>query len=308
MRTFALLLLALLIAAWPAHAADPPTTEDIVVERPGPRLWRIDGPQGAVFVLGVMQPLPKRFTWKTAEIDELITRTNRVLISNDTVSVGIGTLIAQRKAFRNPDDAKVSALLDPAAKARFDAARRAHGFDDDDLEGWRPYVAGLFLLDKGMDAAGLSRNLDPQAVTLKKVRKRKIPITTVSRIESKPIIKALAAMPAGADAPCLVAELDALDAMPVMRARAQAWARGDVEELRMLGERDDGASCVSSLTEGGVPAAQLRETLITDWTRALSTARSQNGTTLAIVQIGALIAPDGILARLRAQGVQIDGP
>lgn len=308
MRTFLLLLFALFLVVAPARALDPTVSEEIVVERPGPRLWRIPGASGEVYVLGVEQPLPKGFTWKTAEIDAVIARANRAVIGDNRVSIGIGDLISQRKAFRNPNGAKVSELLDPAAKARFDAARRAHGFDDDDLEGWRPYVAGLFLLDKGMTAAGLSRSLDPQEVTLKKIRKRKIPVTTASRIESKPLVRALAAMPAGADAACLVAELDALDAMPVMRERAQAWARGDVDALRELGSRDDGEACVASLTAGGVPATRVRETLVEDWTRALSTAAGQTGVTLAIAPMSALLAKDGVLARLRSQGVQIEGP
>jgi uncharacterized protein YbaP (TraB family) len=310
LRTLIILVFALLLAVAPSHAAEPPSTDEIVVvgERPGPRLWRIEGPQGEVFVLGVLTPLPKSFTWKTKEIDAVIARADRVFAGGSTVSVGIGALIANRKAFRNPDGAKTSALLDPDTRRNFDAARSRYDYSGDDLENWRPYVAGLFLMDKAMTEAGLSRSLDPEEVTLKKVRKRRIDVTVVTRIEAKPLLKALAAMPAGADAPCLAAELQALDAMPVMRERALAWAKGDIERLRALGDRDEGAACMNSLTSGGVAAATIRETLTVDWTRALSNAAGQKGVTLAIAPMGVLLAADGVLARLRAQGVQIDGP
>lgn len=311
LRTLIFLLVALVLAVAPA-IADPPKPDDEIVvvgERPGPRLWRIDTPAGGeVYVLGVLQPLPKSFTWKTTQIDAVIARADRTLIGSNSVSIGIGALISNRKAFRNPGGARVSDQLDPATRARFHATRQALGYDDDDLEGWRPYVAGAFLVDKAQTRAGLSRSLDPQDVTLKKVRKRRVPVETVTKIEAKPLLRALNEMPLGADASCLSSQLEAVETVAVMQRRAVAWSKGDIETLRALGDRDDGDSCLASLQSGGVPAHRLRETLITDWTTALGSAARRPGVTLAIAPIDALLAPDGVLARLRAQGVAIDGP
>lgn len=311
LRTLLFLVFALLIAVAPALANPPAPADEIVVvgERPGPRLWRIDTSAGGeIYILGTLQPLPKSFTWKTAQIDGVIARADRAMIGSNSVSIGIGALIANRKAIRNPNDARVSDQLDPATRARFHAVRAAYGYDDTDLEGWRPYVAGLILLDKAQSKAGLSRSLDPQDVTLKKVRKRRIPIETVTRIEAKPLLHALNAMPVGADAPCLAAELEAVESIAVMQKRAVAWSKGDVEALRALGERDDGESCLAGLQSGGVPAHRLRETIIADWTAALAKAAQRPGVTLAIAPMGPLLAADGVLARLRAQGVVIEGP
>jgi uncharacterized protein YbaP (TraB family) len=310
-RTLTILLIALVLSAAPA-LADPLKAEDEIVvvgERPGPRLWRIDTPAGGeVYILGTQQALPKSFTWKTTQIDAVVARADRVLIGSNTVSVGIGALIANRNAFRNPGGARVSDQLDAATRVRFHAARTAYGYDDGDLEGWRPYVAGLLLLDKAQARAVLSHNLDPQDVTLKKVRKRRIPVEMVTTIQVKPVIHALNAMPLGADAPCLAAELDAVDLVPVMQRRALAWSKGDIDALRTLGDRDDGEACLAGLQAGGVSALRLRETLISDWTTALTGAAARPGVTLAIAPMGLLLAADGVLARLRAQGMVIEGP
>lgn len=314
-RTLIVLLFALLLVVAPA-LANPPVAADtasaeivVVGERPGPRLWRIETSAGGeIYVLGVLQPLPKSFTWKTTQIDAVIARADRALIGSNSVSIGIGALISNRKAIRNPGGARVSDQLDPATRARFHAARAAYGFDDGDLEGWRPYVAGLLLTDKAMTKAGLSRSLDPQDVTLKKVRKRRIPVETVTKIEVKPVLRALNDMPLGADAPCLAAELEAVETVAVMQRRAVAWSRGDIETLRALGDRDDGETCLAGLQAGGVPVHRLRETAISDWTGTLAQAARRPGVTLAIAPMGMLLAPDGVLARLRAQGVVIDGP
>lgn len=311
LRTLLFLVFALLLVVAPALANPPSPDDEIVVvgERPGPRLWRIETSAGGeVYVLGTLQPLPKSFTWKTAQIDAVIARADRALIGSNSVSIGIGALIANRKAIRTPGGVDVSDQLDPATRARFHATRAALGYGDGDLEGWRPYIAGLFLMDKAMANAGLSRSLDPQDVTLKKVRKRRIPVETVTKIEAKPLLQALNDMPVGADAPCLAAELDSVQTVGVMQRRALAWSKGDIETLRALGDRDDGEACLGGLQAGGVPAHRLRETLIADWTSALTAAARRPGVTLAIAPMGSLLAADGVLARLRAQGVAIEGP
>lgn len=307
---FALLLVVAPAVASPSGAEDPASAEIVVVgERPGPRLWRFESSAGGeVYVLGVLQPLPKSFTWKTAQIDAVVARADRALIGSNSVSIGIGALITNRKAIRTPGGVAVSDQLDPATRARFHATRAALGYGEKDLEGWRPYVAGLFLMDKAMTKAGLSRSLDPQDVTLKKIRRQRIPIETVTRIEAKPLLQALNDMPVGADAPCLAAELDGVETVGVMQRRALAWSKGDIEMLRALGDRDDGEACLGGLQAGGVPAHRLRETVITDWTAALTAAARRPGVTLAIAPMGPLLAADGVLVRLRAQGVVIEGP
>lgn len=310
-RRLVLLALSLLIAATPAVADPAPADEEIVVigERPGPRLWRIETSVGGeVYILGVLQPLPKGMVWKTTALDAAVARANRALTSSTDVSVGLGTLLSNQNAFRNPGGARVSDQLSPDVRARFDEARRTYGLGDQAYEKWRPYLAGLVLVDKGIRKSGLSRDLDAEKITLKKIRSRRIPVEVVGKINAKPLINALNDLPLGADAACLAAQLDALDALPELRQRAIAWSKGDIETLRALGDRDAGDICLASLQSGGAEVKNIRERLIEDWTIALNASAQRADVTFAIAPMGVLIAPDGIIERLRARGIVIDGP
>lgn len=310
-RGLALLVLSMLVAVAPAISDPAPAEDEIVVvgERPGPRLWRIQSSAGGeVYILGVLQPLPKDLVWKTTAVDAAIARADRALTSSTNVSVGLRTLLSNQNAFRNPGGARVSDQLSPDVRARFDRARRAYGLDEKAYENWRPYLAGLLLVDKAIRKSGLSRDFDAERITVKKIRSRRLPIEVVGKLNVKPLLKALNELPLGADAPCLAAQLDSLDALPDLKLRAIAWSKGDIETLRAIGDRDAGDLCLAGLQSGGLEVQRLRERLIDDWTTALLTSAQRPDVTFAVAPMGTLIAPDGVLARLRARGVVIDGP
>lgn len=310
-RAAALALMALACLA-PAKAvlaeAVGPDIE-VVVERPGPSMWRIAGAQGEVFILGVVQPLPQSLKWKSTEVDAVIARADRALVGRTQVSAGISDLLRNRDAFRNPDGGKVSDYLSETDRARFAKARANLGYPEDGLENWRPYVAAAMLTGRASERAGLSDKLDIEKDAVAKLRKRKIKPRSVLKIEAKPLIQSMKKMPAGADAKCMTIALDMVETkIPIVAARATAWARGDMAALRETAAALSGEDCLSVLQAGGVATDALVERAKADWVAALKEAARAKGVTFAIAPMGVLVTRDGVLDRLRAGGMTIEGP
>lgn len=312
MRAF-LLALAVALAAPAGMAQSPPPTgaEEVLVigEREGPELWHIDGPQGEIFILGTVQPLPKSFTWKTTRLDLVVKRTDRVLVGENSVRIGLGDVLTRRDAVRNPDGAKLSDQLDAPTRERLTAQRQALNLPPDAFENWRPYVAGAMLASRAFDRAGLGGKVDAGAVTLAKLKQRKIKPTNVFRAPTRDLIKGLNTMPLGADAPCMDAYLKVAEhGVETARTRAVAWAKGDVASLRATRDANFGLSCLSALEHGGVPVDKLMAQFKSDWLKALLAAKDQPGVTLAIVPMNYLLHEDGLLAQLAAAGLTVEGP
>jgi uncharacterized protein YbaP (TraB family) len=310
-----LLLACLLAFAAPlAVAQTPPTTAEVetvvvVGDWAGPELWHFDGPQGEVFILGTVQPLPKSFTWQTKRLDLVLKRTDRVLIGENSVRIGLGDVLTRRDAVRNPDGAKLSDQLDARTRERLVAQRQDLGLPPDAFENWRPYVAGAMLVNRAYDRAGLGGKVDATALTLAKLKKRGIKPSNVFRAPTRDLIGALNTMPLGADAPCMDAYLKIAEhGLDSARTRAVAWAKGDVATLRATRENNFALSCLSALEHGGVPVDRLVGQFKADWLKAMLAAKDKPGVTLAIVPMSYLLNEDGLLAQLAAAGVKVEGP
>jgi uncharacterized protein YbaP (TraB family) len=311
MRGF-LFALAMALAAPAALAqTEAPASAEVIVigEMEGPRLWYFDGPGGEVFILGVVQPLPKSFTWKTTRLDLILKRTDRVLVGENGVRIGLSDLVTRRDAVRNPDGAKLSDQLDARTRERLVAQRQALNLPPDAFENWRPYVAGAMLVDRAYDRAGLGNKVNASAITLAKLKKRGVRPTNVFRAPKGDLVRALNTMPLGADAPCMDAYLKlAEQGVAVAQTRAVAWANGDVATLRATRDNNFALSCLSALEHGGVPVDKLVAQFKADWLKALLAAKEQKGVTLAIVPMSYLLNEDGLLAALAAAGVKVEGP
>jgi uncharacterized protein YbaP (TraB family) len=299
------------IATFSAHAQSAPVTEEILVTgvREGPRLWHFDGPKGEVYILGTVRPLPKGLAWKSTQLELVLKRTDRVLVGEAQVSLGLRDLVTNRDAVRNPDDAKLSDQLDARTRERLVAQRQALNLKPDAFENWRPFIAGGMLLNRAFDRAGLGGDVDAQNSTLAQLRKRKIKPTNVFVAPRRNLVKALNGMPLGADAPCLGAYLNVAEkGVPMARKRAIAWAEGDIATLRQTQDNTAGLECAAALEHGGVPIDQLVETYKKSWMTGLVAAGEKPGVTLAIVPMSYLLQTDGLLDRLAKVGVTVEGP
>jgi hypothetical protein len=97
-----------------------------------------------------------------------------------------------------------------------------------------------------------------------------------------------------------------------MRVRANAWATGDVATLRRLAPVDQASTCIAVVMDSSLVQerglADLPERTTDAWLAAADEALARNASTLAVLSLERILAPDGFLARLKARGYVVQDP
>src|SRR5262245_9568750 len=228
----------------PATETAPATTLDEVLvegEQPGPGLWRVSKDDHVLWILGTHSPLPKKMSWRSAQVESVIAESQAVL-TNTSVNADIGfwkglTLLPSIIGIRNnPDGAKLREVVPPDLYARWTILKEKYIGRDNDPEKWRPIFAALELYGKAIEKSGLVSGGITWPVVEKTAKKHKVKIVR-PRIEleiEKPraLIKEFKKGEL-ADIDCFQKTIERLETdLDAMRARANAWARGDIATLR----------------------------------------------------------------------------
>ena len=315
----------------PAGAAPPVADLAAVVVtgvQPGPGLWRIsrrDPVTGehVLWVLGTLSPLPRGMQWQSRELEQVISGSQQVLLPPSVkVKADVGflgklfLLPAAYSARKNSDGQTLQQVLPPAVYARWQVLRQKYLPEDRGIERWRPIFAAQELYGKAVKANGLSRSGGVQASIDALATRHGVPeVPTSYQVTIAHPRAAISAFKSSAphDTTCFIRTLDSVEHdMPAMKARANAWATGDLQTLRELPDSARHDACVSSLLDAGfaqslglddVPARQAAL-----WLSAARKALGANAQTFAILPMDELLKPDGYLAALQAEGYEVEAP
>jgi TraB/PrgY/gumN family len=115
------------------------------------------------------------------------------------------------------------------------------------------------------------------------------------------------------DIECFSKTLDRLETdLDAMRARATAWAVGDVAALRGLPYPDQFGACGSAILSSPIvqdrglqDVLQRVESL---WLEQAQAALASNEITFAVLPMSQLLRPDGYIAKLQARGYDVEAP
>jgi len=338
-----------MLPAGPALAAQPDeqleVLETVLVtgEQPGPGLWKVTKDDHVMWVLAAYGPLPMGMTWRSRQVEARIAESQEVLYGGKVgISPNIGilrgiTLIpAALKAGKNPGGATLKQVLPPETYAKWLALRLKYIGKDDDIEEWRPVIALGQLQGKAMQKNGLQGGPGVQAVVSAAAKKHKVRIHKLKDVERviklenpRGMLKA-AGKVEEPDLACFTRDLADLEAnIERTRARANAWARGDVARLRELTRRDwkiedeCGYALMAALTEGNSPDAARAKKLMADamwhaewagvqaqneWLAAAQAALAKNGSTFTVLGLNDVLNPDGMIGKLRMLGYTVEEP
>jgi uncharacterized protein YbaP (TraB family) len=297
--------------------------EEVIVsgEQPGPSLWRVSKGDHVMWVLGTIIPLPKKMTWRSREVESVISRAQEI-IAQETVSANIGffrgmrLLPAALRARRNPDGAELKEILSPDLYARWSRLKLMYIGKDKGVESWRPMFAGFELYGKALDRSGLARSnvVWPTIRQLAKKHNVRV-IETNLKIDiddPRGLIRDFTETPRDADIACLAATIDRLETdLEPMKQRASAWAIGDVETLQRLITRTQETTCLDAVTS--TPRLQdeyrkVRARALSEWMALAERAIASNEVTLAILPMTDLLSPTGRLSQLQAKGYVVEKP
>ena len=338
MRLSAMSLLFALGGALPvlaqsvAGSAPPPPVPANVAElaavvvtgvQPGPGLWRVSRGDHVMWVLGTMSPVPQSMQWSSHDVDQIIGESQQVLKPPSVkfkADVGFfGKLFLLPSAYsarKNDDGRTLQQVLPPPVYARWQVLKQTYIGTDHGVERWRPLFAAQELYRKAIKANDLSRTGGIQNSIDELAKRHGVEeVSTSYRVVIEHPREAIKAFQQSAprDVTCFIRTLDTIEQdMPAIRARANAWATGDLQTLRQLPDSDRREACISAIADAGfaqtLGLADVPAKLEATWLAAARKALAANPQTFATLPMDELLKPDGYLSRLKAQGYEVEAP
>ncbi|HBK46231.1 MAG TPA: TraB/GumN family protein [Xanthomonadaceae bacterium] len=291
--------------------------------QPGPGLWKVSSGEHVLWILGTLSPLPNDIQWQAGEVERVIAGSQQVLLPPSVAfdaDVGFfGKLAlapAALKAMKNEGGAELRDVLPPDLHARWTVLKLRYLGRDAGVEKKRPMIAAGELYQAAIRKSGLGRRPVIMPVVDKAASKAGIkPTSTVLEFKIADPKAAIKEFRAGGmdDVQCFRSVLDAVENdLPTMVERANAWSVGDIDGLRRLPREDPSGACMSALSDSdfakGRGFGDLKERMVRHWLAIAGAALARNPSTFALLPVSQLLAADGYLARLQAQGYAVEAP
>lgn len=308
-----------------AESAAPeaaPATVVVEGRRPGPGVWKVSKDGHVMWVFGLYSPLPRRMEWDASRVERLVAHSQQVLLPPG-VSIDVGffrsltmvpSMIGMQK---NPDNATLKDVLPADVYARWQVLKARYIGDDDGVERYRPIFAADQLMEAGLKKNGLSKGGEVrkqiEAIARQNEVKTVSPMLKIDLEDPRGALKDFKKAPID-DLACFTRTLDGLESdLDAMRVRANAWANGNIAEIKRLdfAEREQacGDAVFNSQMAKNSPAFRnMRERMRAVWLQAAENALADNASTFALLQMKDIVDPKGLLADLQARGYTVESP
>ncbi len=318
-------------AAQAAQSVPSPESMPIVDEaplvvsgtQPGPGLWKVAKGDHVMWVLGTQSPLPKNMQWHSADVESAMAASQEIIYAPALgISVEAGgffrSLFLLPKVYgarKNPDGKTLRDVLPAALYARGLPLREHSLGRGPGAERMRPLFAADELWKAALDDNQLATSGILMSVVQRAVKADGLRETRPKRVLKITDPKALLAEMEHAqldDTQCMQATVQRLEGVGRLRARANAWATGDLDALRALPDADRDRACADAATQS--PALRKRGGAGIDaeleraWLDAAEKALSTNASTFALLPIDDLLSGNGYLSKLAARGYEITAP
>lgn len=307
---------------------DPAALEElaeVVVtgEQPGPALWQVKSGDHTLWILGEVSPLPAKVTWRSRQVEEILASAQEVLVPGG-IRDGLprpkaeSTQPKRRDASAEPRNLPAGKtlkdVLSPEIYARFEVAKRRFARGDREIERLTPGHASNRLLTGAFRVLKLEPAVNPVSISVsKRAQKSAINVVhvTVDAPEEETASSDRVLPPECQPPEPLLSQLD--DGGIGWRALANAWSIGNIEALKLLVP----ANAIIAGTAGKCAAASDSQEGTHDealarrrhaWLNAAEQALATNPSTLAVVQMAEIFAPEGLVAALRARGYEVIEP
>ena len=310
------LLFGALLAIGPASAQQsaPPSNDwsvesvTVTAQAKGPAYWHATRGQSEVWILGVVEVLPKDFVWNQNRLGKLLDGTRLVLLPPRATASLFDAgwfLLTKRSLLYLPDGQTLDNVLGTPLAAKFANARAIVHRDADHFEGDALPVAALELEGDFLTAKALTYE-EPTGTIESLARHRDVEVRRIAKYDAMPSIEAILKSPAETSRACVEAAIDDVEFENVhANAAAEAWAVGDVAGIKAHYSESNVLKCLLAIAP---EATELQKRATADTVSAIETALNEGGHTVAVVGIGPLLRKDGVLERLRADGVAVEGP
>jgi len=289
MRAAAALLLAAL--AWIGAACAPQAPAE-------PALWVIRDADSEIYLFGSVHVLPPGLAWRSARINSAFASAEELVVETDPDPQTTAELVA--RFGMQPEGRTLSAQLSAERGAQLQRVATSLRLDPNALEQTRPWLASLqisfaYALSRGhRSEAGVENVLMPEA---RAAGKR---VTHLETPEQQ--IRTLADLSEADQIRFFEATLDQIEHDDGALERLDAaWARGDVATLARIESEDLHAA-------GDAPYAALITNRNAAWTEEIARRLDGSGRIFFAVGAAHLVGDGGVVALLRARGIEVEGP
>jgi hypothetical protein len=279
----------------------------VTAEASGPALWHISKDGSDVWILGVVEPVPTDLKWDSRELGKLMVSARTVLLpprGRVGLFEGIWFLITNGDVLRLPEGQKLEAVLPEPLKTRFSLARVGVHRDADRYSDYKPSVAGFMLEGDFLKSVRLTTN-EPIATVQSLAASKIVPVRTIATYPALDVVKEVPSLSAEANRKCLDDSLDDIDVMTAhAKLAAYAWAIGDIDGIKAHYSEPKALDCLGQ----SASFTKLWQRSVDDTVGAIDDALKHHGKTVVVISIGELLRKNGVLERLKAQALKIEGP
>ena len=312
--------------AWSQTEAPPavearPDTVLVVGQRPGPGMWKISKGDHVLWVFATYAPLPVKMQWRSQQVEAIIAQ-SQLYLSPPTLGASVGVwgglkmlphVVGMRK---NPGGAKLRDVVAPDVYARWRVLKEKYGVGDD-AESERPVFAAETLYRAGLKHAGLATSDEVSKTIEALLAKSQVKVMASHvQLDVPNPGKTLKEFKQGSmdDSACFKATIERLETdIDVMRQRANAWAKGDLDEIRKLSFADREAACQSAMASNpalrdgmGLEGAEKRVRKL--WLEAAEHALATYPTSFATLKLSNVLRSDYVMTALQAKGYTVQAP
>ena len=279
-----------------------------VQAQPGPAVWHLTRGDSEVWILGTVDAVPSGLKWNKDYLAELLDGARAILMP-PRPSIGLFEgawfLITNGSKLSLPRGQTLDAVLSADLDARFAATREALGKDMGHYRTDTPIRAALRLEEDVEDKLDLTRD-EPSDTIGKLARNKQVPLAPIARYEVLDAARDVLKLTPAEQQICLSESLeDVTWALGHAAPAAQAWAVGDITAMKANYGEPHFAHCVIAAVQS---VADISQRDVADYTAAINDALDKPGKTIAVIEIGPLLRKDGVLEKLEALHVTIEGP
>ncbi len=279
-----------------------------VREKPGPALWHLTRGDSEVWVLGMAGAMPKDLEWNKEYVSELLDGARTILMppKADIALTDIAWfLIRHGGKLSLPRGQNLEDTLPGDLRARFIAVRDKVGDDIDDYRTDIPIRAAMRLQTDARDKTDLSFR-EPRRTIENLAYRKRIPMAPVTRFEAMDAVRDVFKLTPSQQHVCLAQALEDVNwALGHADTAARAWAVGDIKTVKAHYSEWRLGNCVIAAVQR---FNDIDSRNIAEYVSAIDAALNQPGKTIVVIHMGPLLRKNGVLERLQARGIAIEGP
>jgi uncharacterized protein YbaP (TraB family) len=309
MRKFIVGLAAMLaVTAGPALAQTDHQWSDIAevtvkARLPGPVLWKLTKGDSTVWVLGVLPAQFENTRWEQTRLRRVV-KSARVMIIPAAAVADKEALVLSEKAAMLPPKVYLADVVSPVVYDRFRKTVLRENLPIDAYTRLRPKPAGDILFRNVTSKLGLTTSMPEYVAAF--AQKYKVKVVRAGQVDSSTLVNHMTNLDAAAGEACLVNFLDGIDYDEnVFPKVVKAWGKGDLKTVTQNYQDQPYLACDLANPDS---AAFIQTYAVDMMVEALGVELETPGKSVAVVEISDLLRKDGVLDKLRAQGVEVTSP